>query len=181
MFPLCVKCAEEGSSVCNHADRSFVGTWCTPELKIALEKGYTIMDIYEVWHFDKKGDRLFKGYMQDFLKIKQEASGYPGWCKTDEDRQKYIEHYHEKQGILLDATKIRKNEGLRSAAKLMWSSLWGKFGQKNNQEKHMIINVNSNPGDYYNIMFNPKYKVHDIIDFENGTSLELRYSLEEKL
>ena len=29
-------------------DRAFVGTWCTNELEVALEKGYIIQKIYEV-------------------------------------------------------------------------------------------------------------------------------------
>lgn len=54
MFPLCVKCAEvelekpmlERSWNCPHddVDREFIGTWCTPELMVAKEKGY---DIYK--------------------------------------------------------------------------------------------------------------------------------------
>jgi hypothetical protein len=30
-----------------------VGTWVTDELKKALEKGYVVQRIYEVWHFDE--------------------------------------------------------------------------------------------------------------------------------
>ena len=58
MFPMCVKCAEaelekpllERSCACPHDDveREFVGTWCTPELMVAKDKGYDILQIYEV-------------------------------------------------------------------------------------------------------------------------------------
>ena len=33
----------------------------------------------EVWHFTDKTERLFRGYIDMFLKKKQEASGWPGW------------------------------------------------------------------------------------------------------
>ena len=39
--------------VCTHTDleRQLVGTWCTPELLRAIEKGYTVVCVHEVWHF----------------------------------------------------------------------------------------------------------------------------------
>ena len=37
-----------------------------------------------------------------FLKKKQEASGLPGWCQTDEDKEKYLQEYKDKEGIDLD-------------------------------------------------------------------------------
>ena len=59
-FPLCRSCVEEEmtkpmldrSFVCNHNDkqRQILGTWCTPELEKAVEKGYQIIHIHEVWH-----------------------------------------------------------------------------------------------------------------------------------
>jgi hypothetical protein len=45
---------------------------------------------------------------------------------TDADKDKYIEEYHEKEGILLEKEKIKKNPGLRQLAKLMLNSFWGK-------------------------------------------------------
>ncbi|WAR23454.1 hypothetical protein MAR_037123 [Mya arenaria] len=43
-----------------------------------------------------------------------------------------IQQYFEKEGILLDYDRIYKNPGLRSLAKLMLNSFWGKFGQRTN-------------------------------------------------
>ena len=57
--------------------------------------------------------------------MKQEASGYPKECVTDEQKQRYIDDYYEKEGIRLDPNKIKYNPGLRSLAKLMLNSLWG--------------------------------------------------------
>ncbi|KNC99233.1 uncharacterized protein SPPG_05489 [Spizellomyces punctatus DAOM BR117] len=179
MFVLCKNCAEKGISVCRHSveQRAFVGTWCIPEVKLVLSKGYVISQVYEVLHFENTGSDLFKDYIFTFLKIKQEASGYPKWCKNDDDRKKYIDDYKSKQGIRLDPAKIVYNEGLRLVAKLMLNSLWGKFGQKNNMRKHITINAEENPDEYYSIMFNAKYIVHDIVDYDNGRTLDLSYSL----
>ena len=57
--------------------------------------------------------------------MKQEASGYPKECVTDEQKQRYIDEYYEHEGIRLDPNKIEYNPGLRSLAKLMLNSLWG--------------------------------------------------------
>jgi hypothetical protein len=86
------------------------GTWVTDELKKALEKGYVVQRIYEVWHFDEteqydpktKTGGLFTDYVNTFLKMKQEASGWPEWCQNENDRWSYIRDYHEKEGIPLD-------------------------------------------------------------------------------
>ena len=93
----------------------------------AIEKGYEILKIHEVWHFPVHTDELFKEYVNTFLKIKQEASGYPKDCVTDEQKQRYIDEYYEHEGIRLDPEKIEYNPGLRSLAKLMLNSLWGMY------------------------------------------------------
>ena len=92
-FPLCAKCVAEEmqkpmlerSCVCRHNDeeRMLRGTWCTPELLKAREKGYRIVRIHKVWHFRHRIKGLFKDYANQWLKVKQESSGYPAWVDTD--------------------------------------------------------------------------------------------------
>ncbi|CAC5422865.1 unnamed protein product [Mytilus coruscus] len=143
MFSLCRTCAElQQSTNCLHSEteRAITGTWVTDELKKAVEKEYVVEKIYEVWHFDNveqydmnsKEGGIFTEYINMFLKMKQEASGWPSWCETEEDKQKYIHAYLEKEGIQLEYHKIRENSGLRSLTKLMLNSFWGKFGQRTN-------------------------------------------------
>ena len=130
MFPLCKTCADTlNQNPCTHTDqeRAILGTWCHVELMKAIEKGYEILKIHEVWHFPTHTDELFKEYVNTFLKIKQEASGYPKDRVTDEQKQAYIEEYYEHEGIRLDPENIEYNPGLRSLAKLMLNSLWGKL------------------------------------------------------
>ena len=62
-----------------------------------------------------------------YLKRKQEASGYPKHCVTDEQKQQYIDEYYEHEGIRLDPNNIEYNPGLRFLAKLMLNSLWGTY------------------------------------------------------
>ena len=91
----------------------------------AIEKGYEVLEIHEVWHWEQTTDELFKGYVDTFLKLKQEANGYPKHCVTDEQKQQYIDEYYEHEGIRLDPNKIEYNPGLRALAKFALNSLWG--------------------------------------------------------
>jgi hypothetical protein len=51
-----------------------------------------------------------------FLKLKQEASGYPSRVQSEEDKIKYIEDYRRAEGIVLDKASISKNVGQRTLA-----------------------------------------------------------------
>ena len=127
MFPLCKTCADAcNQTPCDHSDSEIAiqGTWCSVDLEKALEKGYQIVQIHEVWHFPETSDDLFKDYIDTFLKIKQEASGYPKDSVTEEQKQHYVDEYLEKSGFHLDPHKIEYNPGLRALAKLMLNSFW---------------------------------------------------------
>ena len=143
LFPLCATCVQnempkrpwDRSPECNHTDaqRVLTGTWCSPELAKAVELGYQVQYIYEVWHFDETCEGLFEDYVNTWLKIKQEASGWPKKNMTEQDKQTYIDNYFEQEGIRLEYDKIKKNPGLRTLAKMMLNSMWGKFGQRLNK------------------------------------------------
>ena len=105
VFPLCPTCAEtqikcslnERTQFCSHDDheRALTGTWCTPELMEAKNKGYTIIQLYEVWHFPNSSTQLFKTYVNTFLKLKQEASGWPADIEHDPEKQeRYVTDYN---------------------------------------------------------------------------------------
>ena len=75
--PLCRTCADTlQQEPCQHSDaeRTLHGTWVSLELQKALEKGYQLVKLEEVWHFEEHTDSLFKEYIDTFLKIKQEVS-----------------------------------------------------------------------------------------------------------
>ena len=106
---------------CPHsdADRMLRGTWCTPELVKAVEKGYTLIKIHEVWHFPPEQCQtgVFSNYVNTWLKIKQESAGWPNWCQTLEQKREYILRYQEREGIQLDIASIAKNPGRKAIAK----------------------------------------------------------------
>lgn len=146
LFPLCTKCAALATEnplmhrpwTCPHDDdeRAFVGTWCTPEVEKAVKMGYRVIRVYEVWHFPETSDSLFKEYINVWLRVKQEAEGWPKDLEDDPVKQaQYIEDYFRHEKIRLRPDHIKKNPGLRSLAKLMLNCFWGKFGQQSNKSQ----------------------------------------------
>lgn len=147
VFPLCRTCAENSvssSCTCSDEERAFVDTWSTPEINTALDHGYTLLKVYEVYHFkdSKQYDPtqnetgLFSDFINALLKVKQEASGWPSEYS---DKAEYISDYENHEKIRLDEDRIEKNPGLRSVAKLLLNSFWGKFAQRNNLPKSEYV------------------------------------------
>ena len=104
LFPLCKTCAQQQikqqptinkrSEKCPHSseERSLTGTWTTLELEKAIENGYVIAYIYEVWHFQQRSKELFESYIKAFMKLKQQASGWPTGCDTEETKHQASRH-----------------------------------------------------------------------------------------
>ena len=174
MFPLCKTCADtKNQNPCTHTDqeRAIRGTWCHIEVMKAIEKGYVVLNLHEVWHWEETTDELFKEYVDTFLKIKQEASGYPPDCVTDEQKQRYIDDYYEHEGIRLDPDKIVFNPGLRYLAKLILNSLWGKFAQRLNLSKTKRV---TEPKEFYAYLYSDQYEVKDV-QLVNDETVEIQY------
>ena len=134
VFTLCRTCAKECSDgVCTHTERQreILGVYTSPELELAVEKGYKILQIYEVWVFTPLLT-LFIKYVQTFLKWKTEASGLPAGITDIDDPEfdTFIEAFFEKEGVRLDKDQIKNNPGLRYIAKLCLNSLWGKMAER---------------------------------------------------
>ena len=123
IFALCASCARQQNFVldsCEHSEdeRALEGTYVSEELYAATSKyGYKLVKIYEVWAYNQRSFSLFKDFVNKFLKIKQEASGWPEWCTTLEKKQKYIRNYETNEGIKLDPDKIEYNGPVRDNAK----------------------------------------------------------------
>jgi hypothetical protein len=135
LFPLCRTCAKQRNlgpdDRCQHTDskRRLTGTWATSELQKALELGYRLDCNHEVWHFPESSHDIFASYINTFLKIKQEASGFPDEYQTPEQQQQYIQDILQREGILMNPSDIHKDPVRRTIAKLFLNCLWRKFAQ----------------------------------------------------
>lgn len=95
------------------------GTWCTPELQKAVEKGYKIEKIREVWHFtpENRCTGLFADYVNTWLKLKQESAGWPAGVETPEQKAAYVRDYEKHEGIKLQ--QVAENPGRKSIDKML--------------------------------------------------------------
>lgn len=170
IFTLCRQCHIDKTRQCTHSEdqKALIGTWTTDEVQKALEKGYKIIEIYEVQHFENKSNKLFKEYIKRFLKIKLETSSWQNHYRTVED---YISAVKYAVGIDLDIDNIRENPGLRALAKICLNSFWGKFGQRPNQTKTEII---SRPDRWYQVLLDNKLEIEGIV-FLTDDLVEVSY------
>ena len=146
MFPLCHTCATNKSQQacnCPDKDRVLIYMWYTPEINLALNVGYILIKIYEVLNWSENTSneqRLFSNYINMFLQMKTQASGYPCNVTTHEQKNEDIRQYEKHEGVCLDPNKIENNPGLCSIGKLALNSFYVKFGQRTDMKKVQFKN-----------------------------------------
>ena len=107
---------------------ALVGTWCIPELEVAVRKmlhdptAYTKSGISSDGAWDSSDRKWIPGSSSR----KRPTGGQV-------QRQAHVNAYRDREGIQLDASKIAKNPGQCFLAKMMLISMWGKFGRPHNK------------------------------------------------
>ena len=61
-----------------------------------MDNGYEVVQIHEVWHWAEKRPQFFAGFVDKFLKMKTEASGWPSWCTNDTKKQEFLDQGQER-------------------------------------------------------------------------------------
>jgi len=59
------------------------------------------------------------------LKLKAEASGFPGWVRSPENEDLYVETFWKNEGIRLERESNKSNAAKRGLAKLCLNSMRG--------------------------------------------------------
>ena len=154
-------------------------------LKTVILKQDYVWFVHDNFHYNEmtqydsetKTGGLFTNNINTFLKVKVEASGYPADCVTDEEKQKYVDMYLEKEGIALDPEKIEFNPGLRLVAKAALNSLWGRLAKRNNLKKTVFCRE---PAEFFAIVNNNLY---DVCDFHiiNQHLVSIEYEVKKQL
>ena len=92
---------------------------------MAIQKGYKFLDIIEMYEYkvtkydvNKREGGLFADYINTFLILKAEASGYPSWVRNPEEEERYVENFYAIEGVWLDSEVVRPNAAKRGLAKL---------------------------------------------------------------
>jgi len=137
------------------------------ELRLAVKKGYRIHEIHEVYEYQvtqynpETGDGgIFANYINTFLKLKAEASGYPGWVRSPEDEDRYVELFWQSEGIRLDRECIKFNAAKRGLAKLCLNSMWEKLTELNDRT---MIKIITEPKELYGFLATPDIEVTNLI------------------
>jgi len=116
------------------------------EVWLAVEKGYRIIELYEVYEYQvtqynpETGESgIFVAYTNTFFKLKAEASGYPGWLHGPEDEDRYVDSFWQSEGIRLEKEAIMYNAAKRGLTKLCLNSMWGKLTERNDRKMTKIM------------------------------------------
>ena len=118
---------------------------------------------------------MYASYLNLFLKIKQESSGYPEDVLTDENKERYSEEYRRKEGILQEPDKIEYNEGRRTLAKICLNCTWGFWARKFHRKKKLLTH---DPNSFYDFCTDPTNEnvnfrfINDETVFVQGESID---------
>ena len=182
LFALCHTCAKNQTQTrCTHSQkqRSWVGTYTTVELSLAVENGYSILKLYEVWHWpvERRSGLLFRDFINTFLGYKIQASGFPMRCQTDDDKKQYVQEMNDHEGIDICVDEVEDNPGLRSLGKGIITNFWGKLAQ--NPDKIKVVYV-TEPKDYFDKLLSEECEITNL-NFVSDDMLEISYRTTEKL
>ncbi|CAB0040669.1 unnamed protein product [Trichogramma brassicae] len=150
IFALCRTCAEtENQNDCNHEseqERLFRGVWISVEIQKAVQVGYVVLDVFEIWQYEMtqydqatNEGGIFSEYANVFYREKAMASGFPSDNMTALEKDEYVRELERHEGVRLDLDEIVFNPGRRSVAKLSSNSLWGKMAQSENMVQTRVI------------------------------------------
>lgn len=124
------------------------GVWGTQELYLAMQNGYEVTEIYELYHWEpeQRSTCYLRGYLNTYMRMKQESEG---WKKlgadcdepSEEVKDQLVEELYIQNGHIgrIRKEKVCKNPVKRQLAKLFLNSLWGKFAQKESTFESMTI------------------------------------------
>ena len=116
-----------------------VGTWFIEEVEFAIQHGYQVTEVYNIFHWDinKRSDRKFRPYVDCFIKLKQQSEK---WSKlgascdqpSEEEKIAVAERLFESNGNIgrIDVNRVEENPVMRALMKLFLNNMWGKWAQK---------------------------------------------------
>ncbi|KAJ8954631.1 hypothetical protein NQ317_002426 [Molorchus minor] len=142
MFVLCRVCGETmNDKECNHSetDRALTGTWVIDEIVKAIEKGYKLLETYEIWKYE----------VLQFNKAT------------------HTEEFVKREDVELEFAEIIENPGLRSLAKLILNSFFGANSarEKTNRKTKIIRNCE----EFTAMLINPSIYVNSALPINEDT------------
>jgi hypothetical protein len=152
---------------------------------LAIQKGYEVLDIIEGYDYEvgkyypqTREGGLFVEYINTFLKLKADASGFPSWVRTPEDEEQYIETFYAREGVPLDRDAIRPNAAKRGQAKLCLNSLWSKLAEHQNRTQTKLI---SDPHELCTFLATAGVEVVNLFDSDTVVWAPWIYTTDEQV
>lgn len=136
LYGLCRLCMEKRCCNCTHEqdeDRCFSGTWTLAEIHRALEIGYKMVSVLEIWEYENQDEELFKGFIVPFMveKIKSKKTGLVDEEGRFTEKGIQIRDYiRELSGTEPYPNDFQDCPARRTVAKLAQNSFTGKWGEK---------------------------------------------------
>lgn len=95
------------------SERQLTSTWCAPEIHLALEKGYEILRVHEVYQyprtmqFDEKTgkDGVMSAYVRCFMAYKSMRAGGPTTVIHLKKKEQLVKDTLKYDGIGIDPAK----------------------------------------------------------------------------
>lgn len=129
----------DGKLCCSLEEPTEASTHTMAMIHAAIEQGYEIGDVEWMVVAEDPIFHLFNEYIAKFLALKTLNGGLPDSLKkdqSDEFAREWMRRAEETSGMKVDAINaeelraaFKKNSGLKSLAKLLLNSLYGKFGE----------------------------------------------------
>ncbi|MCP4588301.1 hypothetical protein, partial [Pseudoalteromonas sp.] len=147
-------------------------SYYTIELFKALEKGYQILDIDEVWHWRdaKRSNIVFRSFMLKWLKVKICTSGYPVGCNSEEDRLNFVSKLNKHYSFEIDIlpTEIVKNPVSKTLGKNTLNCTCGRFGMITNRSNTSMFD---NYDDAIAAITAPNVKLQELFGVADDSSM----------
>jgi hypothetical protein len=137
IFHLCTACAQAGiGGKCMHSEkeRTIRGTFFTGEIDLAMEMGYKLRKIHELWHWppERTSTDLFRPMIRDQFKKKVIASPKPA---DPSELLASLAHL----GIEIEEKEWDENKAMRALAKFSLNNIWGFLGARTNYENTEVV------------------------------------------
>lgn len=182
LFGLCYSCMKDlNQSECTHSveQRTLFSTWTTLEIQYAVNRGYKIIQVYQVVHYrngseynkDKNEHSLFSEFINSLIKVKMECSDWPKWAINSELKSKYIQDVFNREGVLLNQENISDNPALKKISKLISNSLYGGFAKRDHERNTKFIKTAE---EYLNILTDEQKEIKGIV-FPNDEIAVISY------
>jgi hypothetical protein len=144
VFPLCATCAKycQQEPICPHSkrERQLHGVFTTFELEAALEVGYQITHLCQIWHWpeEKRSSKIFAPYLNKMLGEKMKSKALPEkW--TEEQKQQFVNNINATYGFELSPGDFNENPGMKLVAKIFLNCFWRSFCLNTSGSKFVTV------------------------------------------